>query len=126
MPVPKFNRALVSEIARITKLPEEAIWITSPTEDRIQVYLWTKKMSPQDFDRITRTKVRHSLADQLKSFNAEGWLTKADPREVQPHDLHPLKSVDARRKYCTTEGCAEELYTDAEFWIGKCEFCVPK
>jgi hypothetical protein len=60
-----------------------------------------------------------SPAGFLEGFNAEGWLTKANPKEAQPHDLHPLTGPKA---FCD---CGTKLFTSQEQRVGKCEGCLP-
>ena len=124
MPIPKFNRSLVKEIASAAGISEEAVWIT-PTDSRIQVYFWTEKMTPKELRNLTGKK-RFVMVSLLQDYNADGYMTRVNPREVQPNDLHPLKIMHEGRKYCSIAGCDEVLYTDAERYIGKCELCLPK
>jgi hypothetical protein len=86
-------------------------------------------MSPKQFNRLASTGAanyrgrhgggvsrRQKVAAFLEGFNAEGWLTKANPREAQPHDLHPLRL----KEFCD---CGSKLFTSQEFQVGKCEGC---
>jgi len=124
MPIPKFNRALVGEIAQAAGIREEAVWISS-TDSRIRVLFWTEKMTMPELNKLTGKK-RFSLVSFLQDFNADGYLTKVHPSEAQARDLHPLKLMHEGRKYCAAEGCTEVLYTDAERYVGRCCLCVPR
>jgi len=122
MPIPKFNRALVVEIAQAAGVSEEAVWISS-TDSRIRVCFWTERMTMPEVNKLTGRK-RFSLVSFLQDFNADGYLTKVHPSEAQTRDLHPLKITHEGRKYCSATGCEEVLYTVAELYIGQCELCV--
>jgi hypothetical protein len=122
MPILKFDRAMVSEIAKAAGVSEEAVFLRPRTEDTLQIFFWTAKMSRKELTSLTGPRKRHVVANMLKDFNAEGWLTKADPGEAQPHQLFPL--IGKRAKLCTD--CGYDLYTSQEQYIGKCEMCCPK
>lgn len=134
MPVPKFDRKMVKLIAEEAGVPTEAVWINMPqtVDDKMQVIFWTSKMSSKQLVRLASMNAanyrgsrgggvtrRQKVAAFLKSLNAEGWLTKADPRNAQPHELHPLGGA---KTFCD---CGEKLVTDAEHHTGKCEVCRP-
>ncbi len=134
MPVPKFDRNMVKLIAEEAKVPTEAVWINLPkiAGEKTQVIFWTAKMSSKQLVGLASMNAanyrgshgggftrRQKVASFLEGFNAEGWLTKADPRNAQPHELHPLAGA---KQFC---GCGEKLVTDAEHYIGKCEVCTP-
>jgi hypothetical protein len=132
MPVPKFDRKFVKMIAEEAKVPEEAIWINLPkvADEKVQVIFWTAKMTSKQLVGLASMNAanyrgshgggftrRQKVASFLEGFNAEGWLTKADPREAQPHELHPLKGV---REFCD---CGEKLVATQELHTGKCGVC---
>lgn len=125
MPIPKFNRTLVREIAEAAGVREEAVWITSPTANRIRVVFWTLKMTPREYKSLTG-RSRFAVVAMLEDYNADGFLTKVSPEEAKPKDLHPLKPTHEGRKFCSASGCDEVLYTDAELYIGRCAMCEPK
>ena len=129
MPVPKFDRKFVQLIAEEAKVPTEAIWINLPkvADEKVQVIFWTKKMSNKQLVSLASMNAagsgftrRQKVASFLEGFNAEGWLTKADPRDAQPHELHPLTGA---KEWCN---CGEKLLTSQEAHIGKCEGCCPQ
>ncbi len=135
MPVPKFNRNMVNLIAKEAGVPTEAVWVNMPdtADEKTQVIFWTTKMSNKQLVRLASMNAsnyrgrhgggvtrRQKVASFLEGFNAEGWLTKADPRDAQPHDLHPLTGA---KEWCD---CGEKLFTSEEVQIGKCEGCRPK
>ncbi len=134
MPVPKFDRKFVKLIAEEAKVPEEAVWINLPkvAGEKVQVIFWTAKMSSKQLVGLASMNAanyrgshgggctrRQKVASFLESFNAEGWLTKADPREAQPHELHPLTGM---KEFCD---CGEKLIASMERHIGKCAICNP-
>jgi len=55
MPIPKFNRALVVEIAQAAGVSEEAVWISS-TDSRIRVCFWTARMTMPEVNKLTGKK----------------------------------------------------------------------
>lgn len=138
MPVPKFDRNMVKLIAEEAGVPTEAVWVNMPigefiTGEKIQVIFWTTKMSSKQLVRLASMNAsnfrgsygggvtrRQKVASFLEGFNAEGWLTKADPRNAQPHELHPLTGM---KEWCD---CGEKLFTPQESQTGKCEVCLPK
>lgn len=133
MPVPKFDRKMVKLIAKEAKVPESSIWINMPktADEKMQVIFWTTKMSSKQLVSLASMNAanfrgsrgggitrRQKVAAFLKSLNAEGWMTKADPRDAQPHELHPLTGP---KEWC---GCGEKLLTSQEYHSGKCEICL--
>jgi len=135
MPVPKFDRKMVKLIADEAGVPTEAVWITLPqsADDKTQVIFWTTKMTSKQLVRLASMNAanyrgsrgggwtrRQKVAAFLEGFNAEGWLTKADPRDAQPHELHPLTGA---KEWCN---CGTKLFTPEESQVGKCEGCCPK
>jgi hypothetical protein len=128
MPVPKFDRKFVKLIAEEAKVPEEAVWINLPkvADEKVQVIFWTTKMSNKQLTRLAGMNAgngyshRQKVAHFLRGCNAEGWLTKADPRDAQPHELHPLAGAT---DWCN---CGEKLMTPQEAHAGKCEGCCPQ
>jgi hypothetical protein len=135
MPVPKFDRKFVKLIAEEAKVPEAAVWINLPktADEKVQVIFWTAKMSSKQLVGLASMNAanyrgsygggctrRQKVASFLEGFNAEGWLTKADPREAQPHELHPLTGS---RAWCN---CGEKLLTSQEIQAGKCAICCPE
>ena len=135
MPVPKFDRNMVKLIAEEAGIPTEAVWVNMPesADEKTQVIFWTSKMSNKQLVRLASMNAanyrgsygggvtrRQKVASFLEGFNAEGWLTKADPRNAQPHELYPLTGA---KEWCD---CGEKLLTSQEHHIGKCEDCRPK
>jgi hypothetical protein len=125
---------MVKLIAEEAGVPIEAVWVTVPksADDKTQVIFWTSKMSNKQLVRLASMNAanyrgrhgggvtrRQKVASFLEGFNAEGWLTKADPRNAQPHELHPLAGA---KQFCD---CGEKLHTDGEHHTGKCEICCP-
>jgi hypothetical protein len=119
---------MVKLIAEEAKVPTEAVWINIPktADEKLQVIFWTAKMSNKQLVSLASMNAagsgftrRQKVVSFLEGFNAEGWLTKADPREAQPHELHPLKGI---KEFCD---CGEKLLTSQERHIGKCAICHP-
>jgi hypothetical protein len=132
MPVPKFDRNIVKLIAEEAKVPTEAVWINMPktADEKMQVIFWTTKMSSKQLVSLASMNAanfrgsrgggitrRQKVTSFLKALNAEGWLTKADPRDAQPHELHPLAGA---KTFCD---CGEKLLTSQESHAGKCAIC---
>lgn len=131
MPVSKSLINLRNFIAEECGISDpDAVWITDPDQDRMKVFIWTRKLKPKEFSKLTghrttggnlsmRGKIQRILAD----FNADGFMTRVCPKEAQPHDMFPLTSL-TDRKFCSE--CHSELITGAEEYVGKCELCLPK
>lgn len=127
---------MVKLIAEEAGVPESAVFVDVPrnSQEQTMVYFWTAKMSKKELERLTGAKAanfrgshgggvsrRYKVAAFLSDFNAEGWLTKANPREAKPEQLHRLKGP---KIWCVE--CGEKLLTPQEEFVGKCEGCSPK
>jgi len=136
VPAPKFDRSMVKLIAEEAGVPEVAVWVDVPHEasddEKVKVCFWTAKMSGRQFERLASINAanfrgskggglsrRLKVAFFLEALNAEGWLTKVNPREAKPHELFPLKGP---KTWCA---CGDKLVTAKEQFIGKCEGCCP-
>lgn len=121
----KWNKFLAEEL----DLPEEAIWVSGSESDRMNVYIWTEKLTKPQFMRLVSAKsagsplsTRGKLCRLLDQLNADGWMTKVKPSEAnKEHDLHPISALSDRR-FCE---CGEEMFTSQEQFRGKCGICAP-
>ena len=129
MPASKHSLKWRKFIAEETGLPEESIWVSDSSSERGNVFIWTEKLSKQQFMRLVSatsaggpTSLRGKLCRLLDDLNADGWMTKVKPSEAnKEHDLHPISALGDRR-YCS---CGSEMFTPQEQFRGKCGVCAP-
>jgi len=128
MPISKANIKWHSFVASEIGLPEDSIWIDDNTSARTNVFVWTEKLTRQQFRRLISAKsaggpssLRGRLQRLLDELNADGWMTKVKPSEATTDDIYPISHLGAK-KFCR---CGAEMLTPKEQVRKVCGVCKP-